>query len=165
MSSSNISDLKAPPVDLNKPVENPRLVAAIERLLTDQSVQAKDALLVELNRANFLAVIFTDEMHSTPPDENGHVTIKEKSLIKVLSTTDSNGNVYLPLFTDWNAIGKYVGEKPEKPISTLVLPAADAWSWALAMGSYQGVVINPAHNALPLNRQQIEYLAKQHEGK
>lgn len=146
-----------PPVDVNTPVTNPNLVAAIQRLKTDSSLAAKDALLVELNRANFLVAIFTDEMHTTEPDKDGKVTIEKDSLIKVLNTSDGNGNMYLPLFTDWDAIWKYI----DQPVNTLIFPSQDAWHWALNMGEYQGVVINPAEDALPLNRSQIEYLARE----
>jgi hypothetical protein len=159
VSNQNPSETSSSPIDLNKPVENPKLVEALEQMLLDPSNQAKDVLLVELNRAIYLAVIFTDEMHTTAPDENGRATVKEKSLLKVLHITDERGNAHLPLFTDWGAIRKYLRE----PVDTLVLPAADAWSWALTTSAYSGIVINPAHNALPISRELIEYLAKQIE--
>ena len=41
----------------------------------------------------------------------------------------------------------------------MVLPAKDAWQFALQGLTYDGVVINPAHNALPLARPMVEYLA------
>lgn len=145
------------PVDVNKPVENPKLVAAIDRLLSDSSNKAKDELLLELNRANFLAAIFTDEMHTSEPDKDGKTVIEKDSLIKVLNTSDADGNTYLPLFTDWKEIKKYI----DKPVNTLILPASDAWDWALKMGDYHGIVINPGHNALPLNIEQIKYLKGQ----
>lgn len=147
----------APPVDVNVAVTNPNLVAAIERLKGDVSDEAKDALLVELNKSNYLAAIFTDEMHASEPDENGKSVIEKDSTIKVLNTSDNNGNIYLPLFTDWDALRKYI----DQPVNTLVFPPQDAWHWALEMGDYHGIVINPAENALPLNKEQIQYLASQ----
>lgn len=148
-----------PPIDINKPVENPALVAAIDRLASEQSEAAKNNLLAELNKAVYLVAIFTDEMHTTEPDEHGQVTVKKDSLIKVLNTSDEAGNTYLPLFTDWKAIGQYI----DKPVNTLVMPAADAWSWVLNMGEYHGAVINPARNALPLSKAQIQFLLEQIE--
>ena len=148
-----------PPIDINKPVENPALVAAIDRLASDYSVAAKDNVLAELNRAVYLVAIFTDEMHTTEPDEKGQVTIQKDSLIKVLNTSDEAGNTYLPLFTDWQAIGLYI----DKPVNTLVMPASDAWSWVMNMGEYHGAVINPARNALPLSKAQIQFLLEQIE--
>lgn len=155
-SSAAVADDR-PPVDVNTPVTNPSLVAAIQRLKADSSNEAKDSLLIELNQANFLVAIFSDEMHTSEPDGDGKVTIEKDSIIKVLNTSDGNGNMYLPLFTDWEAIGKYI----EQPVNTLIFPSQDAWHWALNMGEYHGVVINPAEDALPLSRAQIEYLADQ----
>ena len=145
----------APPIDVNVAVTNPKLVAAMERLKTDTSDAAKDDLLLELNKSNYLVAIFTDEMHTSEPDENGETVIEKDSLIKVLNTSDSQGNMYLPLFTDWDALRKYI----DKPASTLVFPPQDAWHWALEMGEYHGIVINPAEDALPLNKGQIQFLA------
>ncbi|CAA0092732.1 Uncharacterised protein [BD1-7 clade bacterium] len=155
IASSQASADGPPPVDVNTPVTNPNLVAAMERLRTDTSNEAKYHLLLELNKANYLVAIFSDEMHTSEPDENGKSTIEKDSIIKVLNTSDEQGNMYLPLFTDWEAIGKYI----DQPVNTLVFPPRDAWDWALKMGNYHGVVVNPAHNALPLSKGQIEYLA------
>ena len=146
-----------PPVDLNKPVTNPALVAAMKRLKTETSSAAKDAVLIELNRANYLVAIFSDEMHVSKPDSSGKVTIEKDSIIKVLNTSDEKGNIYLLLFTDWDAIRLYI----DKPVDTLVFPAKDAWDWVLRMGDYQGAVINPAKDALQLSKQQVEYLSSQ----
>ena len=146
-----------PPVDVKIPVTNPVLVAAMQRLKTDASDTAKDALLSELNKANYLVAIFSDEMHTSEPDENGESVIEKDSIIKVLDTSDANGNLYLPLFTDCEAIGKYI----DKPVNTLVFPSQDAWHWALNMGEYHGIVINPAENALPLDLGLIRFLASQ----
>lgn len=147
----------APPVDVNVAVTNPNLVAAMKRLKIDTSTAAKDALLLELNKSNYLVAIFADEMYTSEPDENGQSVIEKDSIIKVLNTSDGNGNMYLPLFTDWDALRKYIAQ----PVSTLVFPPQDAWHWALEMGEYHGIVINPAENALPLNKGQIQFLASQ----
>lgn len=149
----------APPIDINKPVENPSLVAALKRMATDSSPSSQENLLRELNNAVYLMAIFSDELYTAEPDAQGRTVVEKDSKIKVIGTSDSEGNPYLPLFTDWGAIQKYIKE----PVNTLVLPAADAWSWALNMGQYHGVVINPAENALPLSRKQIEFLQRKIE--
>lgn len=142
-------------VDINKPITNPGLAAAILRLKNENTTEAKDNVLLELNRSNFLAIIFADEMHTSEPDESGRAVVEKDSVIKVLNTSDGQGNMYLPLFTDWDAIREYT----DQPISTLVLPSQDAWHWVLNMGEYHGAVINPGGDALPLNRGQVKYLA------
>lgn len=156
VASQAVADV-APPIDVNVAVTNPNLVAAMYRLKTDTSNNAKDDLLLELNKSNYLVAIFADEMHVSEPDENGETVIEKDSLIKVLNTSDEQGNMYLPLFTDWDALCKYI----DQPVSTLVFPPQDAWHWALEMGEYHGIVINPAENALPLNKGQIQYLMGQ----
>lgn len=144
-----------PPVDLNKPVENPALVQALERVAGDDSDDAKDALVRELQRANYLAAIIADEMKTTSP-EPGMTTIKAGSVIKFV-TCEKDGQHFLPLFSDWAAIRAYTDQN----VSTLVLPASEAWSFALDDDAYQGIVINPAHNALPLELPMVRYLAGQ----
>lgn len=143
----------APPVDLDKPVENPRLVAALKRAADDDSDEAKDRLFREIQRANFLVAIYTDEMRFSPTPTPGHMIIQQGSRIKVLSL-EAGGENYLPLFTDWAAIRAYTDDK----VNTLVFPAADAWLFALKDKAYQGVVINPAGDALPMDREMLEYL-------
>jgi len=146
-----------PPVDINEAITNPDLVEALNALAADDSNEAKDLVLTELNKSNFLAATLTDEMHSSEPDEDGNTTIEKGSFIKVISASDSNGNEYLPLFTDWDQVSKYCSQ----PVNSLVLPAPDAWDWAVKMGKYAGVVVNPAENALPLSVEQIRYLRAQ----
>ena len=68
-------------------------------------------------------------------------------------SSDSEDNTIMPLFTDWDAIKNYTDE----PVSTLVLPAADAWQWALN-DNFHGIIINPSRNDLFLNKEQIQDL-------
>ncbi len=143
-----------PEIDINKPVENPALVASMLRLAKSPTQEARSQLTIELNKAVYLAAVYTDEMHASEPDEEGKTEIEKDSVIKVLITSDDQGNPYLPLFTDWNAIGKYIS----KPVNSWVLPAEDAWHMALNGGDYHGIIINPGENSLPLNINQIRYL-------
>ena len=61
-----------------------------------------------------------------------------------------DGKNYLLLFTDWAQLRMY----SNKNVTGWVLPASDAWAFGLQKG-FDGVVINPGHNALPLRREQI----------
>lgn len=141
------------PIDVKVAVTNPSLVVAMNRLNTDQSNAAKNDLLLELNKSNYLAAIFSDEMNMSEPDDNGNREIEKGSLIKVLNTSDSEGNIYFLLFTDWCAIKNYI----DKPVDTLVFSPQEAWRWALS--DYHAVVIYSEENSLPLNKSQIQYLA------
>ena len=140
-------------IDVNQAVENPALVAAMERVARDGSDESKDELLRQLLRANYLAAMFTEGLKVSSTDED-QKTIEKGSTFGVLSA-ESAGKNYLVLFTDWKALGQYTDQK----VSGWILPSKDVWSFALQGSTYDGVVINPAHNALPLERPMLEYLS------
>ena len=56
----------------------------------------------EINKANFLVLILTDEMKTA--NKESQTTIEKNSLIKFLNCFDKDNNPYLPAFTDWNEI-------------------------------------------------------------
>jgi SseB protein N-terminal domain len=142
------------PVDLNKPVENPALVHALERAAREKSNAAKEALLVEVRKATYLAAILSDELKTSPGKTPGSVTINEGSLIKFIGY-EKDGKNYMPLFTDWNAVRAYT----KQDVDAFILRAPDAWSFVLN-GKFAGVVINPAGSAFTLERSMIESLQK-----
>lgn len=144
------------PVDLNKPVENQALSSAIDALANDPTESNKSHLVSALNKANLLAAILTDEM-TTTEQAPGQMTIQAGSRIKFL-TAGKDGQTFLPLFTDWEAIRAYT----DLNVSAMVPPSIEAWCFALQGGAYDGVVINPAHNALPLDHQMLQFLLRQH---
>lgn len=141
-----------PPVDLDTPVTNPRLVAAIDSFAVDQSDSRLDMLLRELNNAVLLIATLLDDTSIQETGKPGNVVIEKGSKIKVLLAVDSNGAPILPLFTDWDSIKRWTQDR----VTTLVMPAADAWGFAL--DGYNGAVINPAGPSLPLDRSQLEEL-------
>ncbi|WP_158224657.1 SseB family protein [Agaribacterium haliotis] len=138
---------------LDKPIENPSLLAAMERVARDGSDEAKDALLLQLQQADFLAAIFPDELEISD-GKNNESTIEKGSSFGVLSSR-SEGKHFLVLFTDWKALAAYT----DKKVSGWVLPSKQAWAFALQGETYDGIVINPAFNALPLERPMLKYLA------
>jgi hypothetical protein len=141
-------------VDVNKPVENPALVRALERAAREKSNAAKDALLVEVRKATYLAAILSDELKTTPSKTPGNVTIEAGSLIKFIGY-EKDGKNYLPLFTDWSAVRAYT----KSDVNAFILRAPDAWSFVLN-GKFAGVVINPSGSAFILDRSMIESLQK-----
>ena len=146
--------MSRPQIDLNKPVENPELLLAIAEFTRVRNAQTEHELNRRLRSAIFLVPIKADEMHTTPSTKPGRVTIQPGSLIKLLSWVDDAGARYLPLFTDWPAIRAWTSRE----VSTIVMPAHDAWSFALSQAHYAGAVVNPGQGALPLSRSLIEYL-------
>ncbi|HKA31883.1 MAG TPA: SseB family protein [Candidatus Binatia bacterium] len=142
------------PVDVNKPVENPALVRALERASHEKSTAAKEAVLGEVRKATYLAAILSDELKTSPGKTPGSVMIEAGSLIKFIGY-EKDGKNYLPLFTDWYAMRAYT----KQDVNAFILRAPDAWSFVLN-GNFAGVVINPAGSAFTLERPMIESLQK-----
>lgn len=140
-------------VDLNRPVTNPALMQAMSRVAKDGSDASKDALLAELQRANYLVAIYSDRLSPGQKQRDGLMLIPKGRQMDVI-TAGKDGKHYLLLFTDWEALSAYT----DKAVSVWVLPARDAWDFVLQDKTFDGVVINPAHNALPLQRPMVEYL-------
>ena len=145
------------PVDLNKPVENPELVAALDAYTRNPSPGARTALTAQLNKGIYLLPILTDQAKITRSESDpGQATFEEDSLIKILTATDADGNAILPLFTDWPSIRSWTTQN----VSTLVLPAQDAWGFATRGEGYSGAVINPGGHNLVLKRSELESMKR-----
>ncbi len=106
--------------------------------------------MTELQGATYLAAVFTDGMRLTPDPGGGAATVGDGSTLRFLSA-ERDGSRHLLLFTDWRALRAYTGAD----VSGFVLPAADVWAFALR--GFDAAVINPARNALPLDRGTLEY--------
>jgi hypothetical protein len=152
-------------LDLNKPVVNAGLSLAMDRLTRDSSDAAKDALLLELNKANYLAVSVGKSLSEGIASSNGQALLPAGARFDLLMA-GKQGKNYLLLFTDWDAIRAYTKED----VTAIVLPAKDAWSFfsSTLAATNEGIVINPAHNALPLRKPMIAHLtaaSRKSEGK
>jgi hypothetical protein len=145
-----------PPVDLNRPVQNPALVAALTTLEGARTPENAAKVRKQLQRAVFLVPILTDEFHTTKPSVSGQSTVLENSRLKVFLAPDSSGKSFVPLFTDWDEIKKWT----KKEVNTWVMPAADAWAFVLSNAEFAGIVINPGGTSLPLSRGAVEQLSK-----
>ena len=152
--TSNMENKTEPPVDLNKPVENPSLVLVLETLLKNPDDVTREKLDPELNRANYLVPIKNSELHTSPPDKNGRSVTTEKSKFNIVVISSPEGKPFIPLFTDWNAIKKW----SDQNVQTLVLPAKEAWNFVLNRTEIEGAVINPGYVSLPLDRKYLESL-------
>ena len=142
-----------PKLDLDKAVENPALVRAMDQLAKDNSEAARDQLVGELQHAEFLAAILPDD-GKTPFDGPPGAKIVSKGTQFNVLAAGKDGKSYLLLFTDWAQLRMYTN----KNVKGWVLPAGDAWAFGLQKG-FDGIVVNPAHNALPLRREMLQYLA------
>ncbi|EOD6260794.1 SseB family protein [Vibrio parahaemolyticus] len=133
-------------MDVNVAVTNPSLISAIQKLKVGDREQAEKHLLHELNHSVFLIPTLVDS------PKNLQSTSGNK--ISIALTSDSKGNIYLPVFSDWDALHSF----SERPLNGLVFPAKDVWSLFLSTESYEGIVVNPGSDSIVLSKDQIELL-------
>lgn len=128
-----------PPVDLNKPVENPILVAAILKHQKVGSNETATELFQALKGSVFLVGMITDK-----PIENsgGYASFKKGDHLGLITVIDNSDKSLLGLFTDHAELQNFTN----KATSTLVMPAKMALEATLQHG-YSGLVINPAGQA------------------
>ena len=136
-------------------IENPKLVAAINRLSTDNSQKAKDELVKELNDATYLVLVLSDENKYSTQKHEGKVYIEGSENKKLLISADANINQYLELYTDVDAI-----ERCRNTLSkeTSVMQASDVWELILKRDDSIGAIVNPCNDSIPLSRDQVERL-------
>jgi hypothetical protein len=139
-----------PPVDLNQPVENPELVAAITAFANDPNPTTELAMQRAFNRAVFLGAADFTGATVTPAasGEAGQSVIQPGSRIG-LRSAERDGLSFLAVFTDWPAIRKFT----DAHVDGLVLPSADVITMGLS--DYDGVVLNPAGPYLELTHDEL----------
>lgn len=142
-----------PKLDLDKSVENPALVRAMDDLAAGNTEATRDQLMGELQHGEFLAAIIPDDGKTAFTGPPGATIVSKGTRFGVLATA-KDGKSYLLLFTDWAQLRTYTN----KNVTGWVLPASDAWAFGLQKG-FDGIVVNPAHNALPLGHEMVQYLA------
>jgi hypothetical protein len=155
------SEKVVPPVDLNKPVENPECKAAISEFIKSGTKLPQIGFLSILNKANYLIAVLiepTPEKDSQAIKEEfgTRISFKPGTVLKLLSCTDPEKNNYLAVFTDWEEIKKFTNV----PVNTLVMPGKDLWAFALKDNLYKGIIINPSGIPIRLNNLQMEHLLK-----
>jgi len=131
----------------NEPIENPTLVAAIAKIVNDQSEEAQHELTFELERGLYIVPVFSSRSDTDCPDDEA---------VQVLVCTDENDAEFLPLFTDEAALKAWTTEA----VSGMVLTAPEAWDFILSQPDCAGGVVNPGDAGLPLSREMITLLKK-----
>lgn len=152
-----------PAIDVSKPVSNPRLSAAMDKLEVEKSNSAQDVLFAELNNANYIALVVNDPAGDPSPTSKTQITLPAGTKFDLL-LTGKDGKKYLLLFTDWDAANKYLERRhPNEKVKGVILPSKDAWEFfndTLA-SVCEGIVLNPSNNALVLNKQLVNSLLRQ----
>lgn len=131
----------------DEPVENPGLLAALDRITKNLSEETQHNLTLQLQRGLYLVPVFTGRIDTEPTDDEA---------VQVLVCTDEKDDEYLPLFTDETALRGWTREQ----VSAMVLTAPEAWDFILSQPECSGGVVNPGTAGLPLNREMVGLLKK-----
>jgi hypothetical protein len=149
-------------IDVSKAVSNPRLTAAMDKLEIEKSNSAQDSLFSELNKANYIALAMNFPTDDQTSNQKAQITLPAGTKFDLL-LTGKGGKKYLLLFTDWDAANKYLErDHPNKKFKGIIFPSKEAWEFfnGTLSSLCEGIVINPAHNALVLNKRLVNSLLK-----
>lgn len=145
-------------VDVNKPVENPGLVRAMENYSAAGDSAAENALLAAIQAANYL-VVLDKPLEIEDVDGTGTGTVKKGTVIGIRMIEDAQGNRYNFAFTDWTELTKWSG-KPASETQTLVMPFSDVAAMVLnERASCAGIIINPRSHNQFVSRELVAHMA------
>ena len=149
--------------DVNKPVENPKLRDLFSKVQSvgddrKQYVETMNQIMEEIAlNARFLAIVQFDR----PVASAGGKTVLEKDTkISVQMIQSQTGEVFIPLFTDWENLRKWEPFKDAK-VETLILTFDDIV--AFVNEKVNGVVINPFTDSLTLPSAHIQSMRETKE--
>lgn len=141
-------------IDVNKPINNPDLLQAIEEMKRSSSSDNLDKVLNEVMAAHFLSPVTITPIPQ--PGENGDIILKEKTTISFYKIEDERNNSYYLAFTDWDELRKW---NSKEDIQAIVSTFDDYASMTLdENGRGEGFVINPSGANICFTRSMIESL-------
>lgn len=80
-------------IDLNKPVENPKLKKAFRVFLSNKSEKNLQLIIKGLLKAKFIVLFQSDEMKTTK-ETNGNIIVEKGSVIKFISCFDKENKLF-----------------------------------------------------------------------
>lgn len=134
------------PVDLNAPVTNPALKAALDAHTRAPTGRTLARISQELRGAHLLLPFLADEFHAKPGETPGQAVVEAGSQMKFLTASDGAGRPVVPAFTDWDEIRQWTKEN----VSTLVMGAEEFGGWVSESMKAAAAVFNPAGAAVRL---------------
>ena len=146
-------------LDLNKPVNNPVLLEAIEDLKLNYNQENELNFFQKLQGADFLVPIATDPLFET---NKGEAILEKNTKIEFISITNDKGETYFPAFTDWNELKKW---NEDSKIRTVIFKFSDYKKVILDDDNttWSGFVINPYGQNIIMGRDQIDLVNKEVE--
>lgn len=142
-------------IDVNTPVTNPELVAAIKSMKESNTKESQDHVINEIMKAHFISPVIISPVPETLGDNN-KVVLKEKTIIKFGIIENTANQQFFLAFTDWEELGKW--HKVENQ-QTLILTFNDLAVMVLdEKGNSDGFVINPYGENVVFNKTMIRTL-------
>lgn len=142
--------------DQNKPIANPELTAAVERMNRENSRESREAVLdLVITTARFLAPVTI-----TPaPEEQagGQTALGQGTQIQFQLLANQEGQPFFPAFTGWEELRKLCGPKNQQ---TLVLTFDDYAAMVVRDTRAAGFVVDPFGSCLSFDRAMVEHLVE-----
>jgi len=146
-------------MELNRPIENPRLRELFEQRRTAADQKQYNAvmnLIAEeiVMKASFLTMVELSE--KVKIDSEGKPTFNKGTTIDFIKLADEEGVTYYPAFMDMQELNKWPGINAEE-ISTVVLSFDDLAAMVASPDGADGIVINPCGEELVIEKDLIAH--------
>ena len=139
--------------DLNKPITNPELAAAVARMNRENSRESREAVLdLIISSARFLAPV---TIHPAPDAQGGKASLGKGTAIQFQLLQNQTGQPFFPAFTNWEELRKLCGPKNQQ---TLVLSFDDYAAMILRDNRAAGFVVDPFGSCLSFERAMVSNL-------
>lgn len=142
-----------------KPLTNPELMAAVERMDRENSRQSREAVLdLIISTARFLAPVTL----TPPPEEqaDGQTALGAGTAIQFQLLSSQEGQLFFPAFTSWPQLRRLSGPRNQQ---TLVLSFEDYAAMILRDNRAAGFVVDPFGCCLSFDRSMVEHLVERKE--
>ena len=147
-------------IDVNTPVTNPELVAAIKSMKESNAKESQNQVINEVMKAHFISPVIISPVPGTLGD-GSKVVLKEKTIIKFSVIENTVNQQFFLVFTDWEELGKW--HKVENQ-QALILTFDDLAVMILnGKGNSDGFVINPYGENVVFNKTMIRALMDERE--
>ena len=142
--------------DVNRPITNPELTAAVERMRRENSRESREAVLdLVITTARFLApVTITPAPEEQDP---GEAALGQGTQIQFQLLANQEGQPFFPAFTGWEELRKLCGPKNQQ---TLVLTFDDYAAMVVRDTRAAGFVVDPFGACLSFDRAMVEHLVE-----
>lgn len=139
--------------DITKPLTNPELAAAVERMRTENSRESREAVLdIVISTARFLAPV---TITPAPEEQDGQTALGQGTAIQFQLLANQEGQPFFPAFTNWEELRKLCGPKNQQ---TLLLTFDDYAGMILRDNRAAGFVADPFGACLSFDRTMVEHL-------